>query len=571
MNSGGVEMIKNSPAEKQLRRSLKLRAGGGGVLKLRNRFGKLLDAAPDAMVFVDADAKIVLPNSQMGKLFGYSERELIGSDLHMLIPGRFHGRHRDNVSRYFSELRARPMGTGLKIYGLKKDGTEFRADISLNPLKNNGRIFVAAAIRDISERVRAEEQIELDFEIQRAVTALLKIALEPVSLDLQLEHSIDLIFSISNLALQSIASIYVVDDASGTLVLKAQRGLSDVQLQFCSKLPLEREAGSGPSVVCDLVSAGCVGRPPEVIKDNGCGNVNCCIPILAGGKVLGLINVFVKEGYEIGTNDKAFLNAVANTLAVVIQRYQIENEKQKLREQLNQSEKLAALGRISANVAHEIRNPLTIVGGFARRLQKLAGDEAGEREYIDFIVSAVNNLEEILKDILSYARATTLNLKEHLLYQVVDDVLQAYVDLCRERSIAVMSSYSYTSGVTIDKNRVREVIINIISNALDAMADNGTLTVGTGLELVDGISFVTVKISDTGEGIAEDKLDKIFEPFFTSKVSTRGVGLGLSISKRIIEEHGGFIRVESAIGTGTTFTLYFPLDRNTDDRQGGSF
>jgi PAS domain S-box-containing protein len=554
-------MLKSGPIEKKGWGSGKLESGSEGVPKLSGRFGKLLDAAPDAMAFVDVNAKIVLANVQMEKLFGYSQQELIGSDLHMLIPERFHNRHRDNVSRYFAEPGARPMGSGLKIYGLKKDGTEFSADISLSPLKSKDRIFVIAAIRDISERVRAEEQIELDFQIQRAISALLKIALEPISLEMQLEHSLDLIFSISNLALQSVASIYVLDDTTDTLVLRAQRGLSDIQLQFCSELPLERKAGDGPSMICDLVFTKCVSAPGEIIEKKDYRKVNCCIPIFSGEKVVGLINVFAKEGHEVGPNEKAFLNAVANTLAVVIQRYQIENEKQELREQLNQSERLAALGRISANVAHEIRNPLTVVGGFARRLQHIIQDEDSQREYIDFIVSEVSNLEEILKDILNYARTTTLQLNRHRIYEIVDDVLKAYEDLCKERSITIMNSYNYTSDITIDRNRVREVIVNIVSNALDAIGNNGTLTVGTGQEQVDGISYVTVKISDTGEGISLDKLDKIFEPFFTTKVSTRGIGLGLSISKRIMEEHGGFIKVASTIGAGTTFTLYFPHDR----------
>jgi signal transduction histidine kinase len=433
--------------------------------------------------------------------------------------------------------------------------------VSLSPLKSNGQIFVVAAIRDISERVRAEEQSELDFQIQRAISSLLKIALEPISLEMQLEHSLDLIFSVSTLALQSVASIYVLDDTTDTLTLRAQRGLSDIKLQFCSELRLERKAGGGPSAICDLVFTKCVGAPRETVKKNDDLDVNYCIPIFAGEKVLGLINVFAKEGYEVSPNEKAFLNAVANTLAVVIQRNQNENEKQKLREQLSQSEKLAALGRISANVAHEIRNPLTVIGGFVRRLQKNIQDEDSAREYIDFILSEVSNLEEILKNILSYARAATLQLKGHRIYEILDDVLKAYEDLCKERSITIIRSYNYTSEVTIDKNRVREVVVNLVSNALESIGSNGTLTVSTGQEQIDDISFVTVKISDTGKGIPQDRLDKIFEPFFTTKLSTRGIGLGLSISKRIMEEHGGFIKVESEIGAGAAFILYFPLNR----------
>jgi PAS domain S-box-containing protein len=144
------------------------------ILKLEERFGDLLDAAPDAMVFVERSGRIVLANEGMEKLFGYSREELIGNDLHMLIPQRFHARHRDNVPRFFDDPRQRAMGSGLRIYGRKKDGSEFRADISLSPLRSNNSMFVAAAIRDISDRVRAEEQIAFDYEIQRAINIFSK-------------------------------------------------------------------------------------------------------------------------------------------------------------------------------------------------------------------------------------------------------------------------------------------------------------------------------------------------------------------------------------------------------------
>jgi PAS domain S-box-containing protein len=122
-------MIKSGSIGKQSLCSGKLESGGDGVERLSNRLGELLDAAPDAMALVDRNTKIILANVHMEKLFGYARQELIGSDLHLLIPERFHSPHVAAVSQYFAELKARPMGSGLKIYGLKKDGTEFNADI----------------------------------------------------------------------------------------------------------------------------------------------------------------------------------------------------------------------------------------------------------------------------------------------------------------------------------------------------------------------------------------------------------------------------------------------------------
>jgi signal transduction histidine kinase len=125
--------------------------------------------------------------------------------------------------------------------------------------------------------------------------------------------------------------------------------------------------------------------------------------------------------------------------------------------------------------------------------------------------------------------------------------------------------YDYISEITVDRNRVREVIVNLISNALDAMPDGGTLSIGTAQKIVHGRPFAAVLVSDTGEGIPQDKMDKIFEPFFTTKVLTRGVGLGLSICKKIMEDHGGFINAESTVGVGSTFILYFPINQKENE------
>ncbi len=175
----------------------------------------------------------------------------------------------------------------------------------------------------------------------------------------------------------------------------------------------------------------------------------------------------------------------------------------------------------------------------------------------------MNRLEEILKDILTYSRTTALQLKEERIHEIVDDVLKIYEEKCRAGSITIQKSYGFTSRILLDKNRVREVVVNLLSNALDAMPGGGTIAISTAEEEFKGQPYITVKIKDTGEGIPTDRLPKIFEPFFTTKISKRGIGLGLSISKKIMEDHGGFITVESKVGMGSGFSLYFPLRPKT--------
>jgi signal transduction histidine kinase len=131
-------------------------------------------------------------------------------------------------------------------------------------------------------------------------------------------------------------------------------------------------------------------------------------------------------------------------------------------------------------------------------------------------------------------------------------------DLFGKQSIRIGKSFGDIPKIRVDKLQVKDTIDNLISNAIDSMPKGGSLTISTKKENLNERTYAIVKISDTGEGIAEDRLGMIFEPFFTTKVLGRGTGLGLSICKKIMEDHGGFIRFESKVGEGSTVSLYFP-------------
>ena len=235
----------------------------------------------------------------------------------------------------------------------------------------------------------------------------------------------------------------------------------------------------------------------------------------------------------------------------------------KVHQRMVQAEKLAALGRLTADIAHEIRNPLSALGGFGRRLQKVAAG-GKERQYADIIVAEVNRLEHILRGILTFSREAKLRFERMPVTTVVEESITAFSELCSEHSIRVVSAFDTDLPVLIDKVHVRQGIDNIVSNAIDAMSDGGTLTVSTKTEEINHLTYVAVHISDTGTGIHEEKLDLIFEPFHTTKVIGKGTGLGLSITKKIIEEHGGFIRAKNNMESGMTFSLYLPYQSDED-------
>ncbi|RJR18829.1 MAG: PAS domain S-box protein [Nitrospiraceae bacterium] len=526
--------------------------------KVQEKYERLLDSAPDALVFVNTDNKIVQVNAQFERLFGYDHGEIIGRELDVLIPERFAGRHRGYVEGFFREPRVRPMGSGIEIYARKKDGDEFPVDISLSLLQTDVELLVSAAIRDITKRREDEEQIKLNFMIQSTLNSMLKISLESVPLEAQFERVLDLILSIPHLSLQSRGAIYIIEEDPGILVMKAQRGFSGPDQLPCEKVPLGKCLCGQAAARSETVYSNHVNDSHEIGCKEDFPHGHYCVPILSGDRALGIINVYVKEGHKQSSGEESFLASVASTLAGIIQHNRTEYEKEHLQAQLAQAEKLAALGRFTANVAHEIRNPLTAIGGFARRLDKVIPEQSKEKEYANFIISEVARLEGILKSVLTFSREVAPHIEEYDIHEIIDRVLRIKEEICREKSISIHKAYSELPPILVDNAQLHEAVENLVLNAIDSMPHGGSLTVATNKEVHDGFPYVYVSVHDSGTGIPEEKMNLIFEPFYTTKIADKGTGLGLSITKKVVEDHGGFMKVQSEVGKGSVFTLYFP-------------
>lgn len=528
--------------------------------KVQEKYERLLNSAPDALVFVNNDSKIVMVNAQFNKMFGYSNDEVINTRLDKLIPERFRDRHDEHVEDFFTHPRVHPMGSDFEVYALKKNGEEFPVDITLSPLSTDEGLLITAAIRDITKRKLAEEQVELNYHIQRVMNSMLQLSLEPLPLETQFERILDLIISVPYLSLKSKGAIYMVeDDNPDVLVMKAQRGFSDEDSIPCRTIPFGQCLCGQAALIPGVVYSDHLDNRHNMHSEGTFPHGHYCVPILSGNESLGLINLFIKEGHRRNETEEGFLTSVASTLASIIKHDKTDREKKRLQKELAESEKLAALGRLTANVAHEIRNPLTAIGGFARRLNKSIPEGTNDKEYADFIITEVKRLEGILKNVLSFSRDVKLQTEALQIHEIVERVLKVNEEICMERSIKVHTSYNDLIPIYIDPAQVHEAIENIILNAIEAMPEGGDLSVVTGKKTMDGKPFVYAEIRDTGTGISGDKMDMIFEPFYTTKIAQKGTGLGLPITKKIMEEHGGLIKVESVGGKGSTFTLYFPF------------
>src|ERR1700678_3372933 len=237
-------------------------------------------------------------------------------------------------------------------------------------------------------------------------------------------------------------------------------------------------------------------------------------------------------------------------------------ERMELEAQLTQADKLSSIGLLAAGVAHEVNTPLAVISSYTQMLAKQLQSDPQKASVLDKITKQTFRASEIVNNLLNFSRTTGTELTEISLNKVITDTLALLEHQFRVAHIEVQPElYDGLPLIQGNAGRLQQVFLNLFLNAKDAMTGGGVLKVAT----LNG-ELVSVRVSDTGSGIAQEHIQRIYDPFFTTKTSpaegqNRCTGLGLSVSYGIIQEHAGSIRVESRPGEGTTFTLDFPLIR----------
>ncbi|MFA5182080.1 MAG: ATP-binding protein [Syntrophales bacterium] len=229
-------------------------------------------------------------------------------------------------------------------------------------------------------------------------------------------------------------------------------------------------------------------------------------------------------------------------------------------EQLVQSEKLAAIGILAAGIAHEIKNPLAIITMGTEYMKSVVGDNAMLQDVADKLKHAALRADTIVKGLLSYTRQRPLTFEALDITTLIDEALTFTENDLQRKNIEVVREYADSlPRVRVDANQIKQVFVNLLMNGMDAMPTGGRFTIRAECSENDaGKKVVQVVYIDTGHGIPAEKMSKIFDPFFTTK-DIGNTGLGLSVSKGIIDKHGGAIQVESRIGVGTSFFIGLPV------------
>jgi len=226
-----------------------------------------------------------------------------------------------------------------------------------------------------------------------------------------------------------------------------------------------------------------------------------------------------------------------------------------LEDKLLQTERLAAVGNTVAHIAHEIKNPLLIIGGFAQQLLRTPGLDEAARHKLTIMADEVRHLEEMMAEMRDFVRRPPAQKRQGQIAAVIQEALELFQDFFKDHNIRVkLVEETPLPPVTFDPRQLHEVLVNLFKNGLEAMPQGGELTIASRVR----DAHVEISVSDTGEGMPPEVAAKIFEPYFTTK--EKGTGLGLAICQSIMQEHGGCIFADSSPGRGATFTMQLPLE-----------
>ncbi|MDH4323804.1 MAG: PAS domain S-box protein [Betaproteobacteria bacterium] len=526
-------------------------------------YGALFETAPDAILVIERDGRIVLANAQAERQFGVPRAQLIGQAIEMLVPPRFRSAHLAHREAYVRAPATRHMGAGPGLYALRHDGTEFPVEIALGPLRAGGRDLYAASVRDVSDLKRTREavlrgrynsyvaQFGLRALAEPDVATLIHAACPLVAEAMQLDAVVAFRLTPDRRELHCVAS-HGVDEAAAARM----RAPNDP-----SFLPGYLVAARVPVIVPDTAAEARFGII-EVVRELGLRSA-LCVPLFGRGEVIGGLTARTFAPREWTEDDVHFMQAVANIVATAIERAATE-------EALLHAQRLEALGQLTGGVAHDFNNLLMVITGNLQMLEDMTAERPQALALARQAAGAAERGALVTRKLLAFARKQPL----HPRPLDLNHLILEFRDLTRRtlgENIAVHDDLDPSlPPLVADAGQLETALLNLAVNARDAMPAGGILTLQSGrmhiapgqrpaVPDLDPGEYAVVSVSDTGTGMPPEVAARAIEPFFTTKEVGKGSGLGLSMVYGFARQSGGSVQLQSEVGKGTSVRLYLPL------------
>lgn len=482
--------------------------------RAEERFRLAVEAAPSGMIMADSEDRIILLNAYTEKLFGYGRDELTGQKLEMLVPERFRGKHSGLRAGYIKQPTIRRMGVGRDLFALRKDGSEFPVEIGLSPIATDQGTMVLAEIVDITERKQSEEARKLRLILETALDAVVVMTSDGIVADWN-----DRAVSIFG---------WLRDEAVG-------RTMADLIIP-----ERYREAHkNGLQRYLRTRQGDALGRRIELsgIKKNGEEfPVELSISAIQDGERI----LFV--GCLRDMTEHHALRLARTEVARVTQRM--------------------AMDEMTASIVHEIKQPLAAIALNAnaglRWLTRTAPNLDEVRDALNRVVTDTNRANEVIDGIRSVFKKENQTKARQDVNKLIREVLTLVGSDTEAQHIAVRTQLSDgLREVPANLVQLRQVIVNLITNAIDAMSTvvDRPRVLRLKTEAHEP-SYLLITVEDSGIGIDPESMNRIFDPFFTTK--SHGMGMGLSICRSIVENHGGRLSVSLGPSHGSIFHVFLP-------------
>jgi PAS domain S-box-containing protein len=490
----------------------------------KSRFRGLLEAAPDGMVVVNEAGEIVLLNLQAEKQFGYRRDELLGLNVTAIIPKGFAERLLADGARTAAEALAQQIGTGIELIGRCKDGTEFPIEIMLSPFESAEGTLVTSAIRDITVRKNAERHLA---ETEAKYRGLLEAAPD---------------------------GMVVVDEAGEIVLLNAR-----AEKQFGYR----RDELLGRNVK-DIIPEGFAER---LITDALRTSAEALAQqIDTGIELHGRRKDRTRFPIEIMLSPLESAEGVLVTAAI-----RDISERKQLERQLHQSQKMEAVGQLTGGIAHDFNNLLGVIIGNLYLLDLLVSDNEAAVKRVKTAQKAAARGVDITRRLLVFSRDEVLRPA----FVSLEDSIQSMIEMAfRGLGLDIKITTHLDPSMPplfADRAALESALLNLVVNARDAMPKGGSIIISSVLENIDDDhptvqagdlkngDYACLSVTDTGQGMSQETLDRACEPFFTTKPHDKGTGLGLAMVYGFAKQSGGVVRIHSELGHGTTVSIYLPI------------